>query len=177
MEEDEVIGTGSDVNPFELDGVTVRAKAKKRGLLGSIGDFFSNLFSSKKTIESSTSANGSIPIVIQRTKTPILPGILATIGELAEPLASIFVAKEQTKIAQTSVQALEQQLKIAQTENDRAKIQVSIEEIELKEEYEQQETYRKAINGGMILSVVALVGFVIYVIFGKGNKDALPRRA
>ncbi|RFS16080.1 hypothetical protein [Emticicia sp. C21] len=177
MEEDEKTGTGSDLTPYELEGVTVKGKAKKKGLFASIGDFFSNLFSSKKTIQRDSSANGAIPIVIQRTKTPILPSILATIGELAEPIASVFIAKEQTKIAQTSIQALEQQLKIAQTENDRAKIQVSIEEIEMKEEFEQQETYRKMINGVMIISVVGLVGFFFYVMFGKGNKDALPRRA
>ncbi|WP_337044234.1 hypothetical protein [Emticicia sp. 17c] len=100
----------------------------------------------------------------------IVSSILAAIGAIADPIAKIFVSKDNVKIANITTEQLKQQLAIAQEEKDVQKIALASKAIELKETETKQLTNQKALQGLLVVAGLGLVGFIAYLLFGEKKK-------
>lgn len=106
----------------------------------------------------------------------IVSSILATIGAIADPIAKIFVSKDNVKIARITKEQLQEQLKIAEQEKDVQKIALASKAIELKETESKQDTNQKALQGVLVVAGLGLLGFITWLLFG-GKKEQKPSKA
>lgn len=157
-------------NPIALGEVTVKAKASGGGgFWDTILSFFS--FKKKSSDEASTEEQ---PTETKKTQGGM--NIFSIIGQLADPIAKIFVSKDNLKLTKLTTEQLKENLKLAEAEQDNQKIILAGKALALKEAELEQETKQKTLQGGIIIAALAVLAFIAWLLFSNNNsKNSTPK--
>lgn len=107
----------------------------------------------------------------------IISTILGAIGAIADPIAKIFVSKENVKIAKITNEQLKEQLKVAEQEEDLQKIALASKALELKQTESKQDTNQKALQGLVVVAGLGLLGLISWLLFSNNSskKNSTPK--
>lgn len=155
-------------NPIALDEVTVKAKASSSG---GLWDSILSFFSFKKS--SSEASTEEQPTETKKTQGGM--NIFSIIGQLADPIAKIFVSKDNLKLTKLTTEQLKENLKLAEAEQNKEKILLAGKALSLKEAELEQETKQKTMQGVLVIAALALVGYISWLLFSNNSKNSTPK--